>query len=78
MKRTNVEEIIELMKSEVESRVDFDKLDYDVDLTDQNIDSLDISTLFLAIEEKFEIEINDEDIDNNTTINKIVNFINNK
>lgn len=53
-----------------------DKLDPSVLLSEQDVDSLDLSGMLLSIEEAFGIEIPDEDIDGIQTINDIVVYIN--
>jgi acyl carrier protein len=53
-------------------------LENDKPLTDQGVDSLDFSSLLFNIEEEFEIEIPDEDIDGLQTISEIVIYINTK
>ena len=50
--------------------------DGSVDLVDLGIDSLDQMSLFLALQEQFEIdEIPEDDIDDLTTIDLIVTYI---
>jgi len=50
----------------------------DKSLTEQGIDSLDFSGLLFSLEETFEIEIPDADIDGLQTINEIVVYVNSK
>jgi len=76
--KVNSNDIIEIIKSEVDSSIDFNNLKNDLHLTDQGIDSLDINAVLLSVEEKYEIEIPDEDLNNLTTINNIVKYINDK
>jgi len=54
---------------------DVEGLAHDASLKDAGVDSLDISNFFLCLEEKFEIEIADEDIDLLDTIDAIVSYI---
>lgn len=58
--------------------LDIDALATDVTLRDQGVDSLDVSNLFLHVEEDFNITISDEDIDTLDTIEKIVSYIDSK
>ena len=51
------DKVIELLKNEVEARIDYDTLKTDISLTDQGMDSLDYLTFFLAIEEQWGVEI---------------------
>ena len=76
--KAEANKIIELMKREVESFVDFDNLKMDVSLEDQGLDSLDLISTFLAITEEYGIKISDDEMDSLTTVNEIVSFINNQ
>lgn len=58
--------------------LDIDTLATDVAFRDQGVDSLDVSNLFLHVEEDFNVTIPDEDIDALNTIEKIVSYINSK
>ena len=71
-------EILKIME-ENEIDIDIDKLDYDVALNDQGVDSLDITSILFAVEEKYQIRIPDEDIENEklSSINAIVEYVNN-
>lgn len=44
-------------------------------LSETGIDSLDMMTIFLGIEEKFNVKIPDEDIDAMDTIDKIIVYL---
>ncbi|MGE4500917.1 MAG: acyl carrier protein [Hydrogenovibrio sp.] len=57
---------------------DVKSLDLDKALSEQGIDSLDFSNVLFNMEEVFEIEIPDEDIDALLTVNNIVAYINEK
>ena len=50
----------------------------DMTFDDIGIDSLDVSTILLEVEEKFEIKIPDEVMDQVNTLNNLVNFVHNK
>jgi acyl carrier protein len=58
--------------------VDTEKLDHNEDLTKQGLDSLDMSTILFALEERFSISVSDEDIEANklSSIDKIVQYVN--
>ncbi|AAM67894.1 acyl carrier protein [Buchnera aphidicola] len=47
-------------------------------LDDLSADSLDIVELIMAIEEEFDIEISDEDAEKLNTVQKSIDYINNK
>jgi acyl carrier protein len=63
---------IEMLRDKVDS------LDPDKDLATQGIDSLDMLSVFLLLQEKFNIEIPDEDIPKLNTLNAIVEYVNQK
>lgn len=72
------QKIIDLLKSEKNSGLDFDLLQDNVSLTDQGLDSLGKMTLFFNIEEAFDVEIPDDEVDSVSSINEIVDLINSK
>jgi len=57
---------------------DVNALEVDKLLSDQGVDSLDFSGVLFNLEEAFNIEIPDEDIDGLATINDLVQYVNNK
>ncbi len=58
--------------------VDEDSLQNDTDLQDDlGADSLDVVDLLMSIEDEFEIEIPDEEIENIRTVGELVNYIEN-
>lgn len=50
----------------------------DIALTDQGTDSLGIFNVILTLQEKYDYEIPDEDVDSLNTINEIVTYLNHK
>ena len=76
--KTNKDKIIEVLKSEVESNLDYKNLDNSASLTKQGVDSLDFNSVLFKIEELYDIEIPDEDVQELDSIDKIVNYINGK
>lgn len=70
----NVKEVI------VEADVlgDVEEMDSSVKLSEQGIDSLDVVNVYLLLEEKFDVKIPDEDLDQVQTIDAIVEYINSK
>jgi len=42
---------------------------------DLNADSLDVVELVMAIEEEFDLEISDEEVENIRTVEEVVNYI---
>lgn len=58
--------------------VDQDSLQNDTDLQDDlGADSLDVVDLLMSIEDEFDIEIPDEEIENIRTVGELVNYIEN-
>lgn len=56
--------------------VEEDSLQNDTDLQDDlGADSLDVVDLLMSIEDEFEIEIPDEEIENIRTVGDLVNYI---
>ncbi|MCR5653470.1 MAG: acyl carrier protein [Ruminococcus sp.] len=56
--------------------VDEDKIAEDTDLQeDLGADSLDVVDLLMSIEDEFEIEVPDDEIENLKTVGAIVNYI---
>jgi len=70
----NVKEVI----AEADVLGDVNEMKADVALSEQGIDSLDVVNVYLLLEEKFDVKIPDEDLDQVKTIDDIVNYINNK
>ena len=70
----NVKEVI----AEAEVLGDADEMKNDIPLSDQGIDSLDVVNVYLLLEEKFDVKIPDEDLNQLETIDTIVEYINNK
>ncbi len=74
---TTAEEIFSIMLAN-EIKVDFESLDHSESLAEQGLDSLDITTILFAMEERFEIRFAEEDLEqgNLASINDIVAYIN--
>ncbi len=56
--------------------VDTSKITPDIPFKEAGIDSLEMMNVFLGIEEKFEIQIPDDDIAQLDTISNIVTYLN--
>jgi len=63
---------IEMLKEKIEN------VDPSKDLASQGVDSLDTLSLLLLIQEKYGVQIPDEDIPKLTTLNDIVEYVNKK
>ena len=70
----NIKEVI--VEAEVLGNID--EMKNDIPLSEQGIDSLDVVNIYLLLEEKFDIQIPDEDLSQVRTIDAIVEYINNK
>ena len=56
--------------------VEEDKITADTDLQeDLGADSLDVVDLLMSIEDEFEVEVPDEEIENITTVGSLVSYI---
>ena len=77
MSKVSPEDIIIIIK-ELDFKTDTNNLLCDKDLLLQNIDSLDLMRLLFAIEEKYNITINDESINEKewSSIDKIAHQLN--
>ena len=53
-----------------------DSLRSDIKLTDQGVDSLGMFNVILVLQEKYEIEIPDPDIDRLNTIDELIAYLN--
>lgn len=66
--------IIEL----ADTMADVESLKNDEPLSEQDVDSLDMANIFLMIEERYGIKINNEDSKDLNTVNAIVDFLRKK
>jgi acyl carrier protein len=66
--------IKDIIKKE-ELNVDVEKMEAEVPLKEQGIDSLDMYSILLKLEVTFEIKIPDEDIDKLDNLKNIMNYI---
>ncbi|MGB5965069.1 MAG: phosphopantetheine-binding protein [Sulfurimonadaceae bacterium] len=72
-----VEEIRSIIE-EADTMADMDTLVNDMPLTEQDVDSLDMANILLLLEEKFEIKIPDEDMNQVQSIDAIVSYLSEK
>ncbi len=71
--------VFEKIRALLSEQLDLDEDDITMDsklADDLGADSLDVVDLIMAIEDEFEVEILDEDIENVSTVGDIVNYIN--
>ncbi|MFA6808725.1 MAG: acyl carrier protein [Eubacteriales bacterium] len=73
-------DVFEKVKDIVVEQLGVDKEELSMETTFQslNADSLDIVELVMALEEEFNLDIADEEVENIKAIADIVNYINNK
>jgi acyl carrier protein len=74
----SLEQIREIFLREVDKKVDVKNMDPDASLSDEGVDSLDSASVFLALEDEFDIKFTDKDIAQLDTLNKIKVFIESK
>ena len=68
------EKFVELLVDELQ--IDRDDITMDSELSnDLGINSIELADLVMLCEEKFDIEINDEDIRKFTTVSDVVNYL---
>jgi acyl carrier protein len=72
--RVNIEERVKAIISE-QLEVPLDSLTAETTFEEIDADSLDIVELVMALEEEFDLEISDQEIENIKTIGDIVNYI---
>lgn len=70
------ERIKEILADQLDSDIDAMTMDSDI-ANDLGADSLDVVELLMSIEDEFDIEIPDEEIENIKTIGDLVRYIEN-
>ena len=60
------------------SRTRVGESDYDTPLKDLGVDSLDVASIFLAIQEKLGVRVPDDEIDRLTTVRLITGYLDGK
>jgi acyl carrier protein len=75
MTNTEIEKSVREMLSEVKDGQNYDKTSLDREFDDAGLDSLDTATLLLSIQERYDLEINDDDAETLNTIGKLVDYI---
>jgi len=74
--KATLEEVKSIFAEEVDASVDVPNMDPTLSIGDYGIDSLDRSSIFLALDDKYGVSFTDEDIQELDTINKIIDFLN--
>jgi acyl carrier protein len=74
--KATLEEVKNIFKQEVDTRIDVTNMDPSLNIGDLGIDSLDRSSIFLALDDAYGVSFTDDDIQELDTLNKIIDFIN--
>ena len=61
---------------EADTKIDFNSFTEEADLRDIGADSLDMMTIILEVQTKYDLEIPDEQIENLISVSKICRYIN--
>ena len=77
MRKITREEIIAIVQ-DVKKTANAASLRDEIKLEDQGLDSLDMFSIILRIQENFAMEIPDSDIDKLDTMNNIIEYVNNR
>ena len=77
MSKVTAEQILDVIEK-TRSVKDVNALDLGMPLSEQGMDSLDFSGVLFNVDETFDVEIPDEDVDKLLTVNDIVAYINSK
>jgi len=77
MKEATIKNVLNLIRKS-DWPINPDQLEVSVELNKQNVDSLDMMTLFLELEEAFSVKIDEDELQQNdwATINGIVDSVN--
>lgn len=70
------EELLKIVEENLE--IKFDETDFDKNISDLDIDSIDLLDLIMSIEDKYEIEFSDEELDDIKKFDDIVELIEKK
>lgn len=70
------EELIELVKENLDINVE--EVDFDKAISDYDIDSIDMLDFIMAIEDKYDIEFSDDELDEIEKFSDVVSLIESK
>ena len=70
-----VQEIKVILKSEVSNLVDVASMTEDTSWDSSGVDSLDKTSFFFAIEEKYSVEVSDNTVESIDTIKDLIKFL---
>jgi acyl carrier protein len=70
-----IEQKVRELISEVRDGQDYSKASVDINFEEAGLDSLDTSSLLLAVQETYDLDISDDDANELDTIRKVVDYI---
>ncbi|MDU2201878.1 MAG: phosphopantetheine-binding protein [Anaerococcus hydrogenalis] len=70
------DELIELVKENLD--IDVEEVDFDKAISDYDIDSIDMLDFIMAIEDKYDIEFSDDELDEIEKFSDVVSLIESK
>lgn len=73
--KAEIEKTIREMLAEIKDGLDYDNMSVDREFDEAGLDSLDIASLLLAIQDHYDVTIGDEEVDGLNTVGKIVDRI---
>ena len=68
-------ELMEIIRN-ADTQIDFSKLEADTPFDSAGADSLDLMNILLGVQEKLDIEIPDDEVENLDAVNKILDYVN--
>ncbi|WP_195217562.1 acyl carrier protein [Anaerococcus vaginalis] len=70
------EELIELVKENLDINVD--EIDFEKEISEYDIDSIDMLDFIMAIEDKYDIEFSDDELDEIEKFSDVISLIESK
>ena len=70
------DELIELVKENLDINVD--EIDFEKEITEYDIDSIDMLDFIMAIEDKYDIEFSDDELDEIEKFSDVISLIESK
>ncbi|MBS4889491.1 MULTISPECIES: acyl carrier protein [Anaerococcus] len=70
------EELIELVKENLD--INEDEIDFEKEITEYDIDSIDMLDFIMAIEDKYDIEFSDDELDEIEKFSDVISLIESK
>ena len=70
------EELIELVKENLD--INEDEIDFEKEITEYDIDSIDMLDFIMAIEDKYDIEFSDDELDEIEKFSGVISLIESK